>query len=182
MKRIRYQVACSLDGYIAGTKGEYDWIVADPDIDFNALMQQFDTYLMGRHTYEMVPPGQMPGQQAVVVSRTLRQEDHPNVTIINDNLPQHLAELRSTEGKDIWLFGGGELFRSLLEIDEVDTVELAVIPIILGAGIPFLPAPAARKKLTLSSHHLYPKSGIMMLNYDVVRTPLKKKRPAKVAN
>ena len=181
MKRIRYQVACSLDGYIAGPQGEYDWIVNDPDIDFNAHMKQFDTFLMGRHTFEMVPSGQSLDYQVVVVSRTLQPADHPHVTIINDNLPHHLAELRAAEGKDIWLFGGGELFRSLLEIDQVDTVELAVIPVILGGGIPFLPAPATRKQLALSSHHVYPKSGIMMLKYDVVRTPQKKKRTAKAA-
>ena len=181
MRRIRYQVACSLDGYIAGPKGEYDWIVNDPDIDFDAHMKQFDTLLMGRHTYEMLPSGQSQEQRVIVVSRTLRQADHPNVTIINDNVRQHLAELRAAEGKDIWLFGGGELFRSLLALDEVDTVEPAVIPIVLGGGIPFLPVPAVRKRLTLSSHHVYPRSGIVMLNYDVVRAPQKQKRAPKVA-
>lgn len=50
MRRIRYQVACSLDGYIAGPKGEYDWIVPDPEIDFKALFDEFDTLLMGRRT------------------------------------------------------------------------------------------------------------------------------------
>ena len=52
MRRIRYSVAMSLDGYIAGPKGESDWIITDPDIDFSALFKEFDTVLMGRKTYE----------------------------------------------------------------------------------------------------------------------------------
>ena len=46
MRRVRYSVAMSLDGYIAGPQGEYDWIVMDPDIDFGRLMSRFDTFLI----------------------------------------------------------------------------------------------------------------------------------------
>ena len=179
MRRVRYQVACSLDGYIAGPKGEYDWIVSDPDIDFNALFAQFDTLLMGRNTFAMMAGGETKGQRVIVVSRTLKQADHPNVTIISDNLGEELNALRAQPGKDIWLFGGGELFRSLLDIDQVDTVELAVVPVVLGAGLPFLPPPAAQKKLTLTGHHVYPKSGIVLLQYDVARKPQKKTRASR---
>jgi len=51
MPRIRYQVAVSLDGYIAGPKGDADWIIMDPEIDFDGLFAQFDTFIMGRRTY-----------------------------------------------------------------------------------------------------------------------------------
>lgn len=181
MRRIRYQVASSLDGYIAGPNGEYDWIVADQDIDFAAHFAQFDTLLMGRHTYELLPGGSTQGQQVVVVSSTLDPAQHPKATVINDHLEERLTELRAQPGKDIWLFGGGQLFRSLLAIKQVDTVELAVIPVLLGGGIPFLPAPADRQQLKLSSHHVYPKSGIVMLNYDVVYASQKKSRVPKSA-
>ena len=179
MRRIRYQVASSLDGYIAGPRGEYDWIVADSDIDFNAHFAQFDTLLMGRKTFELLPGGSAAGQKVVVVSRTLEPAQYPKATIINNNLEERLAELRAEPGKDIWLFGGGELFRSLLAINQVDTVELAVIPILLGGGIPFLPTPAERKSLALTRHHVYPKSGIVMLQYDVVPAAIKKPRTKK---
>jgi|SRR5215469_4131045 len=53
-KRLRYQVAMSLDGFIAGPNGEYEWIVMDPSIDFAALLKEFDTAVMGRKTYELV--------------------------------------------------------------------------------------------------------------------------------
>src|SRR6266516_2166960 len=53
-RRLRYQVAVSLDGFIAGPNGEADWIVMDPSIDFGALLKEFDTALMGRKTHEVV--------------------------------------------------------------------------------------------------------------------------------
>jgi len=166
MRKIRYQVACSLDGYIAGPNGEDDWIVMDPDIDFDAIFGQFDTLLMGRRTFEAVA-GEFPGMNVLVFSRSLRQEDHGGVTVVSDHAKETLDELRARPGKDIWLFGGGELFRSLLELDCVDTVEPAVIPIVLGGGRPFLPAPAVRRSLILTGQHVYEKSGIVVLTYDV---------------
>src|SRR5215217_1680370 len=111
MRKIRYQVACSLDGYIAGPNGEYDWIVMDPEIDFEAVFSQFDTLLMGRRTFEVVGRGS-PGMKTFVFSRSLRQEDYPGVTIVSEHVKETLDDLRAQPGKDIWLFGGGELFRS----------------------------------------------------------------------
>ena len=170
MRRVRYQVASSLDGFIAGPNGEADWITMDPDIDFAALFDQFDTLVMGRRTFEaMAAQGGAgtAGQQIVVVSRTLSQADHPRVIVTAD--PQStVAALKSQpEGKDIWLFGGGELFRSFLELGLVDTVEPAIIPVLLGGGIPLLPTPAVRTRLELTRQRVYPKSGIVLLEYAV---------------
>jgi dihydrofolate reductase len=160
----------SLDGFIAGPNGEADWIIMDPEIDFEAMNSQFDTMLMGRRTFEVVKAagggGSTPGMQVFVFSRTLRQEDHPGVTIV-DNPGELLAELRSKPGKDVWLFGGGSLFRSLAEVGLVDTVEVGVMPVLLGEGVPLLPAPAKRVTLKLTSHKLYAKTGIMGLEYAV---------------
>jgi dihydrofolate reductase len=172
MRRIRYQVACSLDGYIAGPKGEADWIIMDPDIDFRALFAQFDTFLVGRRTFEWMTRGKKkksgatPGIKTLVFSRTLRQCDYPKVTIVADNVEETLTALRAEPGKDIWLFGGGSLFRSLLDIGFVDTVEVAVIPVLLGGGIPLLPPPAQAAKLKLTGHKVY-KTGIVSLEYAV---------------
>ena len=85
MRRIRYSVAMSLDGYIAGPKGEFDWIKTDPDFDFSAVLKQFDTIVAGRRTFEpMAAAGRtsMPGMKTIVVSRTLRPEDYPDVMIV----------------------------------------------------------------------------------------------------
>src|SRR5690606_10682927 len=170
MRRIRYQVACSLDGYIAGPHGEFDWIPEDPAIDFEALFAQFDTLLMGRRTYEAMRGSEswVRGKEVVVASRTLRPEEHPGVTVVAEDLAGAVNALRERPGKDIWLFGGGELFRGLLELGLVDTVEPAVVPILLGGGIPFLPAPAVRRRLALTGHRGYP-SGIVLLEYEVLR-------------
>jgi dihydrofolate reductase len=176
VRRVRYQVASSLDGYIAGPNGEYDWITMDPDIDFTALFEQFDTLLMGRKTFEGMPPGDGQGPRVVVVSSTLRPEQYPKVTIINDRVKESIEELKAQPGKDIWLFGGGELFRSLLDMGVVDSVEIAVIPVLLGGGIPMLPAGAKRNQLALKQHRVYPKSGIVLLEYEVRNAPVKRKR------
>lgn len=170
-RRIRYHVACSLDGYIADAKGGADWIVDEPTIDFAALFAQFDTFLMGRKTYELMLANPGPGledTEVIVVSRTLRPEDHPGVTIISENLEERVRELRARPGRDIWLFGGGVLFRSLLDLDLVDTVEPAIVPVLVGGGVPFLPSPTILKKLTLTNHRVFP-SGIVWLEYTVER-------------
>jgi dihydrofolate reductase len=169
-RRVRYSVAMSLDGFIAGPNGEADWIIMDPEIDFKAIYSPFDTLVMGRRTYEAMKGagggGSMPGMQVFVFSRTLRQEDHPGVAIVDD--PEGLmAELRAKPGKDVWLFGGGSLFRSFAELELVDTVEVAVIPVLLGEGVPLLPSPAKRVTLKLAGHRLYAKTGIMSLEYAV---------------
>ena len=168
MRRIRYQVACSLDGYIAGPNDEYDWIVADPDIDFDALYAEFDTFLMGRRTFEVAGGSVPSGHSVIVYSRTLRQEDHPGVAIQRAPDKAMLDALRAQPGKDIWLFGGGELFRTLLELDCVDTVEPAIVPVLVGGGRPLLPSPAVRRRLSLTGKRVYEKSGIVLLQYDVV--------------
>jgi dihydrofolate reductase len=168
MRRIVYSVAMSLDGYIAGPNGEADWIVMDPDFDFNELSARFDTVLMGRRSFEVAGGGAWPGMKTFVFSRTLRQADFPKVTIVTpDTQDRVLADLRGQPGKDIWLFGGGELFRSLLDARQVDALALGVIPHLLGGGIPFLPPPARQARLKLENSRVYPKTGTIALDYAV---------------
>ena len=150
MRRICFSVAMSLDGYIAGPNGEADWIVRDPEVDFGAMFARFDTLLMGRRTYEAASArlGRDPieRKRAVVISRTLRQTDHPGVTVLPEPSRDQIQTIRSQSKKDIWLFGGAELFRFLLDMGEVDTVEVSIVPVLLGAGIPLLPPPAHQEQ------------------------------------
>lgn len=168
MRKIRYQFACSLDGYIAGPNGEIDWIVDEPGIDFDELFGQFDTLLMGRRTFEEVPTDTdvYKYKEIIVFSRTLKQKDHPGVTLVSDNIDSRLKDLRSRPGKDIWLFGGGELFRSLLELGLIDTIEPAIMPVVIGGGRHFLPSPAVGRQLSLTSQRAFP-SGIVWLEYSI---------------
>jgi dihydrofolate reductase len=169
-RRLRYQVAVSLDGFIAGPNGEHDWIVMDPAIDFAALFKEFDTAVVGRKTYEVLAAqgghGALPGLEVIVFSRTLRPATHPGVRIVNDDPREIVAALKAKPGRDIWLYGGGALFRSLLDAGLVDTVEVAVVPVLLGAGVPLLPRGAATK-LTLADQKTLSASGIVALSYSI---------------
>jgi len=169
-RRVRYSVAISLDGFIAGPKGEFDWIIMDPAFDFGALFKQFDTFLMGRRTFELTQKsggGMAAGPQTIVFSRTLRQSDYLKV-VITSEVTKTISALKEKPGKDIWLYGGGELFRSVLDAGLVDTVELAVMPILLGEGVPLLSAGARSPSLRLTGSKTLP-SGIVMLSYSVAK-------------
>ena|SRR5436190_9775961 len=146
MRLVRFGGAMSLDGYIAGPHGEYDWIVMDPDIDFSALARQFDTFLIGRKTFDVMKrmgneARSMGGITNIVLSRTLRQEDYPRVRIESD-AARLVTELRTQAGRDIAIFGG---------------------------GIPLLPPPAGRAQLKLRGQKVYQKTGTIGLEYDILR-------------
>lgn len=172
MRKVVFGGAMSLDGYIAGPNGEFDWIIMDPEIDFAAFMARYDTFLIGRKTWEVMrkmgdaaPPA--PGIRNIVFSRTLRPEDCPGATLSADAVGM-VPELKKEAGKDIAVFGGGELFRSLLAAGLVDEIGVSVVPVLLGGGIPLLPPPADRTRLRLRNQRVYQKSGIVLLEYDIL--------------
>jgi dihydrofolate reductase len=170
MRRVLYRVATSVDGYIAGPDGEFDWIVPEPAIDMSAVYATVDTVLLGRRTYELtLRPGAPPwpaGWHIYVFSRTLLPADHPDVTIVSKDTGAVVAGLRAGAGREIWLFGGGGLFRSLLEAGQVDVLDLAVSPLVLGGGTPLLATGAPRTRLALLHSQSYP-SGVVTLRYEV---------------
>jgi dihydrofolate reductase len=173
MRKVVYGGAMSLDGFIAGPSGEHDWIVMDPDIDFAEMMGRFDTFLIGRKTFEAMrrmgsDAKPAPGTRNFVFSRTLKPDAYPHVNTSPD-AERVVAELRAEPGKDIALFGGGELLRSLLAAGLVDQVGVSVIPVLLGGGVPLLPSPAGRATLKLREHRIYEKTGIVGLEYDIER-------------
>jgi len=172
MRRVFYRVAASLDGFIAGPNGEIDWIVADPTVDFVSLYAGVDTVLLGRRTYEMtLQPGAPPwpaGWRIYVFSKTLDAARHAGVTVISGNIGAAVAGLRSEPGRDIWLFGGGSLFASLLAAQVVDQIEVAIMPVLLGGGTPLVSAVTRRSGLILTRSNTS-SSGIVNLQYQVQR-------------
>ena len=170
MREVLYRVASSLDGYIAGPRGEVDWIVQDPAVDFAKVYGGVDTVLLGRRTYELTrqpgAPAWPPDWQVYVFSRTLRPEQHPGVTVVGAEAVARVATLRAAAGRQIWLFGGGSLFRSLLEAKQVDLVEVLVVPVLLGGGVPLLQSGAPLTPLALEQVERYP-SGLLSLRYRI---------------
>lgn len=170
MRRVLYRVAASVDGYIAGPRGEVDWIVHDPAVDFAKLYESVDTVLLGRRTYELTrqpgAPAWPRSWQIYVFSRTLPPEDHPGVTVVRGDAGPRVAGLRAAPGREIWLFGGGSLFRSLLGAKQVNLLEVAVVPVLLGGGIPLLETGAPLTRLALQQVERYP-SGLLSLRYRV---------------
>jgi len=171
MRPVRYNVAATLDGFLAGPDGEFDWIPDDPTVDFQTLFAKVDTVLLGRRSFELVRTTEEvpwePETRVYVFSRTLRPEDHPDVTVVAEGAAEVVAGLRAEAGEgEIWLFGGGSLFGSLLAAGQVDRVEVTVVPVVLGEGVPLLAAGAPRTALELVDTHTYP-SGMVTLTYRV---------------
>jgi dihydrofolate reductase len=170
MREVLYRVATSVDGYIAGPHGEVDWIVHDPGVDFAKLYQSVDTVLLGRRTYELTrrpgAPRWPQDWQIYVFSRSLSPDDHPAVTVVRGDAGARVAALRAAPGLGIWLFGGGSLFRSLLEAKQVDVVEVLVVPVLLGGGVPLLELGASLTRLALEHVQEYA-SGMIGLRYRV---------------
>jgi dihydrofolate reductase len=171
MRQVRYSVAASLDGYIADASGAFDWIPEDATVDFAAMFARVDTVLLGRRSFELVQSGGGapwgPNMRVYVFSHTLRPEAYPGVTVIGANAAEVVAALRAEPGGgDIWLFGGGQLFSSLLAAGQVDAVEVTVVPVLLGGGVPLAAPGFARTALRLRHMHRYP-TGMVSLVYGV---------------
>ena len=170
-RRIRYVVAVSLDGFIAGPKGEADWILIDPDLDFDEFNSRFDTILMGRRTYRGDEGGRR--RRLDTGNEGLCPHPHPSdrtITPTSQSMTireRLVAELRAQPGKDVWLFGGGSLFRSLAQRRLVDTVEVAVIPVLLADGIRSCRHRQRASRSLLTGHTVYAKTGTVMLEYVV---------------
>jgi len=171
MRPVKYSVAMSLDGYIADPDDGFDWIPHDETVDFEGLFKRVDTILIGRRTYEIVC-GQgeapwKPGIRVYLVSRTLAADAISGATVVGGDPVALASLLRQEEGDgEIWLYGGGQLFAALLAGGQVDTVEVTIVPVLLGGGIPLLAPMPSRTSLVLTHSHVYP-SGMVGLHYDV---------------
>jgi dihydrofolate reductase len=168
MRKVVAGFAISLDGYIAGPDNEYDWIIIDPAIDFAEQMKRFDTYFMGRKTYELTKTsggGSMGKSKVYIFSNTLTKVEK-KYHLINGDVKEAVNRIKNEKGKDIAVFGGGELLTSLLNLGLVDEISLAVVPVLLGKGIPFVRKINKKLSLTLIDSKTY-SNGTVQLAYNV---------------
>jgi len=147
MKKIKLYIAVSLDGYIARSNGDIDWLTEYPinsetNYGYNEFYKSIDTVIMGGRTYrdilcmDVIFPYK--DKMTYVITRNPLSEKE-NVHFITDNIIDTISQLRMQEGKDIWLVGGGELITILLNQDFVDEMIITYIPVILGNGISLFP-------------------------------------------
>jgi len=169
MRKVILGVAVSLDGYIEGPNGEYDWCFTDQDYGMSDFFKRIDSLFIGRKSYELsltMGDAAMPGFPKLteyVFSTTLKKVK-PGAILIKGNIEEAVKRIKNEPGKDIWLFGGASLTASLLNLGLIDEIGLAVHPIILGGGKPLFSNVQGRIPLNLTDTKKY-SSGLISLTY-----------------
>ncbi|MEG4285455.1 dihydrofolate reductase family protein [Microcoleus sp. A006_D1] len=167
MRKVVLFIASSLDGYIARSNGEIDWLYTDQNYGYTKFLDSIDTVLMGRKTYEQVLTfGEYPYQEkkSYVFTKNLNFAATSDVEVVTQ-LESFVNDLRLIEGKNIWLVGGSLLIRDFLNKNLVNELILSVHPLILGEGIPLFANPNTTA-LQLTGCQTY-SSGMVQLSYDV---------------
>ena len=170
MRKVILGLAVSLDGFIEGPKGEYDWCTPTPDYNFNEFFNRFDSIFVGRKTYQVSaemeggPPG-FPKFKEYVFSTTLDKVKE-GATLIKGDIKTEVEKIKKEKGKDIWLFGGAGLTTSLMNLGLVDELSLTVHPVLLGSGKPLCSNIKDRINLTLLDAKTY-STGVVSLTYSL---------------
>jgi dihydrofolate reductase len=172
MRKIILGVAVSLDGFIEGPNGEYDWCFTDQDYGMSAFIKRIDSIFFGRKSYEMMnsieapaAPNPWTGMKNYVFSNTLTG-NLKDAEIISGDIVPKVNALKKSAGKDIWLFGGASLTTSLMNEKLVDELWIAVHPILLGEGKPLFTGIHGRIKTNLLSSQSYD-TGLVSLTYSI---------------
>lgn len=175
MRKLILGLAITLDGYIEGTNGEYDWCFTDQDYGLNEFFAHVDAIFIGRKSYEIAQqyaennngetvPG-MPVMKEYVFSKSLKTIKKGAVLISDDSITQ-ARRIKEQPGKDIWLYGGAELTDALMKEGLVDELWLSVHPILLGDGKALFRKQNSRRKLTLLQSKIY-ETGLISLRYGI---------------
>lgn len=169
MRKVILGLAVSLDGYIEGPNGEYDWCLTDQDYGMSAFYKRIDSLFIGRKSYDLTlsmgdeAMPDFPKLTEYVFSTTLK-EVKPGAILINGDIEAEVNRIKNEPGKDIWLFGGANLTASLLNLGLIDEIGLAVHPIILGSGKPLFSNIKGKIPLKLIDTKTY-SSGLVYLTY-----------------
>lgn len=170
MRKVILGLAVSLDGYIEGPNGEYDWCFTDQDYGMDAFLERIDAIFIGRKSYDLMNDMTeeasnytFPEYKKYVFSNTI-SEAGEGIEIIRGDIKTQVIALKQQPGKDFWLFGGADLTASFLNEGLVDELFLAVHPILLGAGKPLFQNIKDRINLTLTDTQTY-STGLVSLWY-----------------
>jgi dihydrofolate reductase len=173
MRKLILGLAITLDGYIEGPNGEYDWCFTDQDYGLNEFFTRVDSIFIGRKSYEMMQKYSkdgdgMPGMSAMteyVFSKTLTAVKK-GALLLSENSINEARNIKEQSGKDIWLFGGASLAHEFLKEGLVDELWLSVHPILLGSGKPLFRENESRTTLRLLECKTY-ESGLVSLRYSI---------------
>jgi dihydrofolate reductase len=181
MRKIIHFVHESLDGFIEGPNGEFDWPVMGPELsDYGvALNARVDTFMYGRVVWEMMsdfwPRAETMSNDEhdlrfapvwratpkIVVSRTLETAGW-NTRVIGQNVAEEIPALKEQPGKDILLTGGSNLAASLTELGLIDEYQIVVHPVVLGGGKPLFHEPKERMNLTLIGSRTFDSRAVLL--------------------
>ncbi len=175
MRKLILGLAVTLDGYIEGPNGEYDWCFTDQDYGLNEFFTRIDALFIGRKSYEIAQqyansnngemiPG-MPAMTEYVFSKTLKSVKEGAVIIANDSISE-ARRIKELPGKDIWLYGGASLTEVFMKEGLVDELWLSVHPILLGSGKQLFQSYGHRTHLTLLESKTY-ETGLVSLRYGI---------------
>lgn len=176
-RRIILDLAVTLDGFIEGKNGEVDWCIMDPDMKFTDFLNQIDTILYGRKSYDLwgqyTPNNEesdsekemwnlVHSKEKYVFSRT-KKTDHQAI-FINEKIVEEINKLKKKPGKDIWLYGGASLITTFIHLGLVDEFRLSIHPVVLGEGKPLFIDLKKRINLKLVQTRTF-SSGVVQVIY-----------------
>ena len=175
MRKVIFSLANSLDNYIARKDGAIDWILSGEEAAsaMTEFWKTIDAVVIGRKTYEPVlksgtPFPTFPGVKNYVLSHTLKESLDKNVEIIGEDAAEFIRRLKTEEGKDIFVMGGGLLAKPLFEANLIDEVGVTIHPVLLGSGIPLFHEISRQVDLELIKSQVF-KNGCVSISYRVKR-------------
>ena len=175
MRRLVYDVATSLDGFICGPGEDISRFPPEGEhvTAYLERLKGYDSVIMGRRTYEFgYRYGMAPGDKAYphmshhVFSRTLQLPESSDVEVVREAWLERIDDLKSRAGGPIYLCGGGELAGYLLKHGRIDRLIVKLNPILLGEGVPLFGGASPTQPMRFVSSEPYA-SGVVLLTYDL---------------